>query len=225
MRFCHRQEIGTSTLLYETKRSSDALKDPRIRRAVSTLVYATPLHSAQGDLPVNLHPPNSAVLGKGGLAAQVRAGGGHAGADSTVNMITNEAALLGPQGHGHPLGCRYLHLLGDAPQRHRGPHLGASSSVRWSSALAAARGAAHTRRLERWRGRGAALAAALGAARACRHALGQRQRGASLATTCGASLFGACLAVCRPSPGPRCMHREGACRHTRGGATVVLPVD
>merc|ERR1711865_62950 len=37
------------------------------------------------------------------------------GADSTVNMITNEAALLGPQGHGHPLGC--------------GHHLGGSSSV------------------------------------------------------------------------------------------------
>ena len=48
-------------------------------------------------------------------------------------MITHEAALLGPQGHDHPLGCRHLHLLGDAPQRHRGPHLGASSSVRWSS--------------------------------------------------------------------------------------------
>ena len=47
-------------------------------------------------------------------------------------MITHEAALLGPQGHDHPLGCRHLHLLGDAPQRHRGPHLGASSSVRWS---------------------------------------------------------------------------------------------
>ena len=48
-------------------------------------------------------------------------------------MITHEAALLVPQGHDHPLGCRHLHLLGDAPQRHRGPHLGASSSVRWSS--------------------------------------------------------------------------------------------
>ena len=48
-------------------------------------------------------------------------------------MITHEAALLGPQGHDHPLGCRHLHLLGDAPQRHRGPHLGGSSSVRWSS--------------------------------------------------------------------------------------------
>ena len=63
----------------------------------------------------------------------MRAGGGHARADSTVRMITNKVALLGPQGHDHPLGCRHLHLLGDAPQRHRGPHLGASSSVRWSS--------------------------------------------------------------------------------------------
>ena len=57
LRFCHSQEIGTSTLPHETKRSSDALKDPRIRRAVSTLVYATPLHPAQGHLPVSLHPP------------------------------------------------------------------------------------------------------------------------------------------------------------------------
>ena len=47
-------------------------------------------------------------------------------------MITHGAALLGPQGHDHPLGCRYLHLLGDAPQRHRGPPLGGSSSV-WRS--------------------------------------------------------------------------------------------
>jgi hypothetical protein len=46
--------------------------------------------------------------------------------------MTHEAALLGPQGHDHPLGCHHLHLLGDAPQRHRGPHLGASSSV-WQS--------------------------------------------------------------------------------------------
>ena len=53
-------------------RWSDALKDPRIRRAVSTLVYATPLHPAQRHLPVNLHPPNSAVLGAGGLAGACR---------------------------------------------------------------------------------------------------------------------------------------------------------
>ena len=33
------------------------------------------------------------------------------------------------------------------------------------------------------------------------------------------------LAFCRPSPGPRCTHREGACRQARGGTTVVLPVD
>ena len=63
---------------------------------------------------------------------QLRAGGGHARADSTVKMITHGAALLGPQGHDHPLGCRYLHLLGDAPQRDRGHHVGGSSSV-WRS--------------------------------------------------------------------------------------------
>ena len=57
------------------------------------------------------------------------AGGSHARADSTVKMTTNEAALLGPQGHGHPLGCRHLHSLEDAPQRDRGHHLGGSSSV------------------------------------------------------------------------------------------------
>ena len=76
-------------------------------------------------------PLNLPVLGQVGW--QVHAGGGHARADSTVKMITHGAALLGFQGHDHPLGCRHLHLLGDAPQRHRGPHLGASSSVRWSS--------------------------------------------------------------------------------------------
>ena len=59
----------------------------------------------------------------------MHAGGGHARADSTVRMITNEAALLGPQGHGHPLGCRHLHPLEDAPQRDRGHHLGGNSSV------------------------------------------------------------------------------------------------
>ena len=57
------------------------------------------------------------------------AGGSHARADSTVKMTTNEAALLGPQGHGHPLGCRHLHPLEDAPQRDRGHHLGGRSSV------------------------------------------------------------------------------------------------
>ena len=62
----------------------------------------------------------------------MRAGGGHARADSTVKMITHGAALLGPQGHDHPLGCRHLHLLGDALQRDRGHHLGGSSSV-WRS--------------------------------------------------------------------------------------------
>ena len=57
------------------------------------------------------------------------AGGSHARADSAVKMTTNEAALLGPQGHDHPLGCRHLHSLEDAPQRDRGHHLGGSSSV------------------------------------------------------------------------------------------------
>ena len=59
----------------------------------------------------------------------MHAGGGHARADSTVRMITNKAALLGPQGHDHPLGCRHLHPLEDAPQRDRGHHLGGSSSI------------------------------------------------------------------------------------------------
>ena len=59
----------------------------------------------------------------------MHAGGGHAGADSTVKMITNEAELPCPQGHDHPLGCRHLHLLEDARQRDRGHHLGGSSSV------------------------------------------------------------------------------------------------
>ena len=68
----------------------------------------------------------------GQVGWQVRAGGGHARADSTVKMITHGAALLGPQGHDHPLGCRYLPLLGDAPQRDRGHHLGGRSSV-WRS--------------------------------------------------------------------------------------------
>ncbi len=53
------------------------------------------------------HPPplNLPVWGQVGL--QVPAGGGHAGADSTVKMITNEAELPCPQGHDHPLGCRH----------------------------------------------------------------------------------------------------------------------
>ena len=72
LRFCHFLEIGSSTLPHETKHSSDALKHPRIRRAVSTLVYATPLHPAQGHLPVILHPPNSAVFWAGGLAGACR---------------------------------------------------------------------------------------------------------------------------------------------------------
>ena len=83
-------------------RWSDALKEPRIRRAVSTLVYATPLHPAQRHLPVNLHPPNSAPF-FGQVGWQVHAGGGHAGADSTVKMTTHEAAL-GPSRTRPPSG-------------------------------------------------------------------------------------------------------------------------
>ena len=40
-----------------------------------------------------------------------------------------QAGCSGPQGHGHPLGCRHLHPLEDAPQRDRGHHLGGSSSI------------------------------------------------------------------------------------------------
>ena len=108
----------------------DALKPPRIRRAASTLVYAALLHPAQRHLPVNLHPPNSAVLGADWLAGACRRR--PCWSKMNVKVMTHEAALLGPQGHDHPLGCHHLHLLGDAPQRHRGPHLGASSSV-WQS--------------------------------------------------------------------------------------------
>ena len=98
---------------------------------MSTLVYATPLHPARGHLPVNLHPPKTSPILAGGLAGACR----RRPCSSRFNrqaLITHGAALLGPQGHDHRLGCRHLHLLGDAPQRHRGHHLGASSSV-WRS--------------------------------------------------------------------------------------------
>ena len=75
------------------------------------------------------HPPPLNLPVWGQVGWQVPAGGGHAGADSTVKMITNEAELPCPQGHDHPLGCRHLHLLEDARQRDRGHHLGGSSSV------------------------------------------------------------------------------------------------
>jgi hypothetical protein len=72
---------------------------------------------------VNLHPPNSAVF-RAGVGWQVHAGGGHAGADSTVKMITHEAAV-----HCCALkdmttlwAAATFMSLGDAPQRHRGPH-------------------------------------------------------------------------------------------------------
>ena len=61
------REIGTSTLPHETNRSSDALKDPPIRRAVSTLVYATPLHPAQTYVPMT----NAASKYELGVAPQI----------------------------------------------------------------------------------------------------------------------------------------------------------
>ena len=79
---------------------------------------------------MNLHPLKCAGSGAGARwAGRCPAGGSHAQADSTVKMTTNKAALLGPQQHGHPLSCRHLHALQDAPQRGRGHHLGGSSSV------------------------------------------------------------------------------------------------
>ena len=102
---------------HSTRRVHISVRDPYPPRPrTSSRDYAPPL--------------NLPVLGQVGW--QVPAGGGHAGADSTVKMITHEAALLGPQGHDHPLGCRHLPLLGDAPQRDRGHHLGGRSSV-WRS--------------------------------------------------------------------------------------------
>ena len=70
--FCPEAESRISTLPHAVKGSSDAEKPSPIRRAVSTLVYATPLHPAQGHLPVILHPPNSAVFWAGGLAGACR---------------------------------------------------------------------------------------------------------------------------------------------------------
>ena len=66
-------EIGISALRHAVKPTSDALKPKLIRRAVSTLVYATLLHPFQGLLPMNLHPPESAGLGAGGLAGALLA--------------------------------------------------------------------------------------------------------------------------------------------------------
>ena len=72
VRKCPPGEIGTSALRHRANRSSDARKDPLIRRAVSTLVYATLLHPAQGLLPMTMHPPESAGFGAGGLAGACR---------------------------------------------------------------------------------------------------------------------------------------------------------
>ena len=72
---CPPAEIGISALRHAVKPASDALKPSPIRRAVSTLVYATLLHPVQGLLPMNLHPPESAGLGAGGLAGALPAAG------------------------------------------------------------------------------------------------------------------------------------------------------
>ena len=56
------EEIVISTLSHARKRSSYALKDPRNRRAVSTLPYASHHHPARGHLPVNLDPINLALF-------------------------------------------------------------------------------------------------------------------------------------------------------------------
>ena len=53
---CPLQEIGFSALRHAVKPASDALKPSPIRRAVSTLVYATLLRPAQELLPMSLHP-------------------------------------------------------------------------------------------------------------------------------------------------------------------------
>ena len=55
--FCPQAESGTSTLPHAVKLSSNVEKPSPIRRAVSTLVYATLLHPAQGLLPMTIHPP------------------------------------------------------------------------------------------------------------------------------------------------------------------------
>ena len=54
---CPLVEIGISALRHAVKPASDALKPSPIRRAVSTLVYATLLRPAQGLLPMTIHPP------------------------------------------------------------------------------------------------------------------------------------------------------------------------
>ena len=99
---------------HSTRRGHISLRDPSPPRPRTSFREHAP-------------PLNLPVWGQVGW--QVHAGGGHAGADSTVKMITNEAELPCPQGHDHPLGCRHLHLLEDARQRDRGHHLGGSSSA------------------------------------------------------------------------------------------------
>ena len=70
---CPLAEIGISALRHAVKPASDALKPSPIRRAVSTLVYATLLHPVPGLLPVTMQPPESAGLGAGGLAGALLA--------------------------------------------------------------------------------------------------------------------------------------------------------
>ena len=75
-------------LAHSTRRVHISLRDPSPPRPrTSSYDHAPPLN-----LPV-----------WGQVGWQVHAGGGHAGADSTVKMITNEAELPCPQGHDHPL--------------------------------------------------------------------------------------------------------------------------
>ena len=74
---------------HSTRRVHISLRDPSpARPRTSNREHAPPLN-----LPV-----------WGQVGWQVPAGGGHARADSTVKMITNEAELPCPQGHDHPLG-------------------------------------------------------------------------------------------------------------------------
>ena len=56
------EEIVISSVWHERTRSSYALKDPRNRRALSTLPYASHHHPVRGHLPVNLDPINFALF-------------------------------------------------------------------------------------------------------------------------------------------------------------------
>ena len=58
----HTQEIVISSLSFDRKPSSHALKLSRNRRALSTLPYASHHHPVRGHLPVNLDPLNLALF-------------------------------------------------------------------------------------------------------------------------------------------------------------------